>query len=165
MESGQGQRNIKSREGFSDATAKVSRLLFSVSFSILHNQELCADAVQNAIMKAWRNRRSLREASKFKSWIVKIVINESKHIAKQLKELPLEEDIPAAQFGHEVRIDVANAVQKLDEKYRIPIVLFYFEDMSVSEIATVLALPKGTVVSRLSRARDRLKKELKDYGI
>lgn len=54
---------------------------------------------------------------------------------------------------------------KLGEIYRVPIMLFYYEDMKVQEIADVLELPKGTVLSRLSRGRDILRKELRDYGV
>ena len=157
--------NIRTRQGFSDAVTENRGLLFSVSFSILHDQELCADAVQTALEKAWNKRGSLRDREKFKGWLVKIVMNESKTILKKPRPNPLPEDIPIEQFGHEVKMDVANAVFKLSEKYRIPVVLFYFEDMPISEIASMLELPKGTVVSRLSRAREHLRKELADYGV
>ncbi|MCE5234600.1 MAG: sigma-70 family RNA polymerase sigma factor [Clostridiaceae bacterium] len=165
MVSGEGVRDLHTRQGFSDAAAAMARLLFTVSFSILHDQELCADAVQNALLKAWRSRRSLRDPEKFNGWLVKIVMNESKTLLRRPATLPLREEIPAGQFGHEVKLDVANAVLGLDERYRIPIALFYFEDMPVSEIAALLDLPKGTVISRLSRAREKLRKELKDYDV
>jgi len=64
-----------------------------------------------------------------------------------------------------MRSDVSRAVLKLGEIYRVPIMLFYYEDMKVQEIADVLELPKGTVLSRLSRGRDILRKELRDYGV
>ncbi|MEG1559708.1 MAG: sigma-70 family RNA polymerase sigma factor [Clostridia bacterium] len=115
-------------------------------------------AVQNAIMKAWRKRGGLREPSKFKSWMIRIVINESKPIARRPKSLPLEEEIVADQFGYEVKIDVANAVMNLSEKYRLPIMMYYFEDMPVTEIAEALGLPKGTIVSQLSRAKQKYMK-------
>ena len=165
MANGEGVRDLNTRQGFSDAAAELARLLFTVSFSILHDQELCADAVQNALLKAWKSRRSLRDPGKFNGWLVKIVMNESKTLTRRPNTLPLCEEVPAAQFGHEVKMDVASAVFGLDERYRIPVALFYFEDMPVSEIAALLGLPKGTVVSRLSRAREQLRKELKDYDV
>ena len=64
-----------------------------------------------------------------------------------------------------MRSDVNRAVLRLGEIYRVPIMLFYYEDMKVQEIADVLELPKGTVLSRLSRGRDILRKELRDYGV
>ena len=64
-----------------------------------------------------------------------------------------------------MRSDVNRAVLKLGEIYRIPIMLFYYEDMKVQEIADILGLPRGTVLARLSRGRDILRKELKEYGV
>ena len=64
-----------------------------------------------------------------------------------------------------MRSDVNRAVLRLGEIYGVPIMLFYYEDMKVQEIADVLELPKGTVLSRLSRGRDILRKELRDYGV
>lgn len=157
--------NITTRQGFADAAADVSRLLFTVSFSMLHHQDRCADAVQNALLKAWEKRSSLREGSKFKGWIVKIVMNECRKILKDQPTYPLVDNIPAEQFGHDVRLDIANAVFRLAPKYRVPVAMFYFEDMPVSDIAVVLNVPKGTIVSQLSRAREQLRKELSDYEV
>ena len=53
----------------------------------------------------------------------------------------------------------------LPEKYRLPVILFYFEDMAVADIAKALDLSQGTVISHLHRGRARLREELKDYGI
>lgn len=64
-----------------------------------------------------------------------------------------------------MRSDVNRAVLRLGEIYGVPIMLFYYEDMKVQEIADVLELPKGTVLSQLSRGRDILRKELRDYGV
>ena len=50
-------------------------------------------------------------------------------------------------------------------KYRLPVLLFYFEDMAVTDIARALDMPEGTVISHLHRGRARLREELKDYGI
>lgn len=157
--------NITTVQGFTDATIDVSRLLFTVSFSMLHNQDRCADAVQNSLLRAWEKRNSLRESSKFKAWIIKILINECKKILKNESTSFLVDDIPAEQFGHDVKLDIANAVFKLNPKYRVPVAMFYYEDMPVNEIASVLDIPEGTITSQLLRARQQLRKELSDYEV
>ena len=54
-------------------------------------------------------------------------------------------------------------MHELPEKYRLPVMMFYFEDMAVADIAKAVDLPEGTVISRLHRGRARLREELKDY--
>ena len=62
------------------------------------------------------------------------------------------------------KIDVQYAVDHLPLKYRLPIILFYYDDMSVVDISEVLDKPRGTVISLIHRGREQLRKELKDYG-
>ena len=156
---------IQSREGFTAAVTQLKGLLFTVSYSILHDRERCADAVQNAILRAWRRRNTLRDSANCKAWLVRIAINDSKRLLRADESLPLSEDVPAASKDESVRIDVMNAVMRLDERYRVPVALYYFEDLSVNEIAKVLHKPKGTVVSLLSRARNLLREELNTYDV
>ena len=76
-------KDIISREGFAAAAMPLERLLLTVSYSILHSWDVAADAVQSALLRAWRNRRSIRNVDSFKPWLVKIVINESKNMARR----------------------------------------------------------------------------------
>lgn len=154
---------LSSERGFSEAVMLNERLLFSVSYSVLRNREQCSDAVQSAILKAWKRKGSLRDPAKFRSWLVKILLNECRSMKRRPEQLPLTEDLPYVQADRDTRLDVRRAVMALDEKHRVPIVLYYFEDMPVEQIAASLGIPKGTVLSRLARARDYLRKELKDY--
>ena len=160
----QEEMSILTQQGFSEAVSSLSTLLFSVSFSLLRDKEACADAAQNAILHAWQKRGSLRDPKKFKSWIVRITINECKTLLRGRSAVSLTEDIPYESKSDDVKIDVNNAVHALPVKYRLPIVLFYYEDMTISEIADALKLPEGTVMSQLKRAREKLRKELLDYG-
>lgn len=154
---------LTSERGFSEAVMKNERLLYSLSFSVLHDGSQCADAVQNAVLKAWKRIGTLRDPSKFKSWLVRILLNECRSMKRRPESLPLTEELPYPPTDHETKLDVQKAVMKLDEKQRVPVVLYYFEDMPVNEIAAALGIPKGTVLSRLARARETLRKELKEY--
>jgi RNA polymerase sigma-70 factor (ECF subfamily) len=74
-------------------------------------------------------------------------------------------DTHRAEFGwSEKELDVKEALDSLDEKYRAVVCLYYYEEYKTDEIAKILSLPKGTVVSRLDRARKRLRVLLADYG-
>lgn len=156
---------VQTEEGFAAEAGKLTGLLFTVSYSLLADRELCGDAVQNALLRAWEKRFTLREESNFKAWLIKIVMNESRNIRRRKGWAELPENLPNKECDTDMRSDVSRAVLKLGEIYRVPIMLFYYEDMKVQEIADVLELPKGTVLSRLSRGRDILRKELRDYGV
>ena len=163
MTQGPQQLDITTREGFAAAAAPLERLLLTVSYGVLHSWDLAADAVQNALLKGWRHRHKVKDAASFKAWLVKIVLNESKNMLRRGFTVELDEKIADRPQDRDLQLDVQQAVYRLPEKYRLPMLLFYFEDMAVADIATTLDLPEGTVISHLHRGRARLKEELKDY--
>ena len=154
--------DIRTADGFAAAVKSIERLLFAASYAILGNSDACADAVQSALMKAWQNRDSLKNAAGFKSWMVQIVSNESKNYLRRKPNLPLDDNIPTAEEDQN-HIDVKQAINALPESARLIVMLYYFERYSVKDICILLNLPEGTVHSRLSRAREQLRKELPDY--
>ena len=154
--------DIRTADGFAAAVKQIERLLFAASYAILGNSDACADAVQSTLMKAWQSRDSLKNAAGFKSWMVQIVSNESKNYLRRKPTLPLDDNIPTAEEDQN-HIDVKQAVNALPESARLIVMLYYFERYSVKDICILLNLPEGTVHSRLSRAREQLRKELPDY--
>ena len=153
------------REEFLQLTLEAESTLFHISFSILHDEQDCADAVQEGILKAYMQRNNLREIKYFKTWLVRIVINECYGILRRNRKLQrFEENIVEnkSYFGNYIKeeyLDLYQAISRLEKKEKICILLFYMEDYSVAEIADVLKIPVGTVKSRLNRGR----KKLKDY--
>ena len=137
--------------------------LFHVSLSILHNEQDCADAVQEAILKAYENRHKLKEIKYFKTWIVRIVINECYSILRKKKRFQVYDDTVQkdntylSNYIKEEYIDLYQAINRLGEKEKICVILYYLEDYSVAETADVLKIPIGTVKSRLNHARKELK--------
>ena len=165
MTQGPNNPDITTREGFGLACAPLERLLLAVSYGVLRSWDLAADAVQSALLKGWRYRHSVKDAQSFKPWLVKIAINESKNLIRRGFDLELKENVADAPKDRDLQVDVRQAVYALPEKYRLPVMLFYFEGMAVADIAKALDLPQGTVISQLHRGRERLREELKDYGI
>ena len=165
MTQGPNKPDITTREGFGLACAPLERLLLTVSYGVLHSWDLAADAVQSALLKGWRYRHSVKDPQSFKPWLVKIAVNESKNLIRRGLDLELKENVADAPKDGDLQVDVRQAVYALPEKYRLPVMLFYFEGMAVADIAKALDLPQGTVISQLHRGRERLREELKDYGI
>ena len=137
--------------------------LFHVSFPILHNEQDCADAVQEAILRAYENRHKLKEIKYFKTWMVRIVINECYSILRKKKRFQAyddavqNDDTYLSNYIKEEYIDLYHAIDLLGQKEKICVILYYLEDYAVAEIADVLKIPVGTVKSRLSHARKELK--------
>ena len=165
MTEGPNKHDVTTREGFAAAAAPLERLLLSVSYGVLHSWDLAADAVQSALLKGWRYRHSVKDPASFKPWLVRIAINESKNLLRRGFPVELDENTADEPVDREMRLDVRQAVYALPEKYRLPVILFYFEDMAVADIAKALDIPQGTVISHLHRGRARLREELKEYGI
>ncbi|SHH38407.1 RNA polymerase sigma factor [Sporanaerobacter acetigenes] len=142
--------------------------IYRVARGILKNEEDVKDAIQNTLMKAFQNIHTLEKDEYFKTWLIRILINECNEILRKNKRnISLDEnigDIGEKYTDDYENMDLVRAINSLDEELRILITLFYFEDISVRDISEILNISKGTVKSRLSRARLKLRKILgEDY--
>ena len=125
------------------------------------------DAVQEALVKAWRNWAALRDIGAFRPWFKRIVINCCNDRLKgrhRVVDLEAASDLPArdafaAMFA---RDQVGRAVGRLGRDQRVVVALRYWEDMTLEQIADTLVLPLGTVKSRLHYALRALRAELGD---
>lgn len=136
----------------------LTATLYRVSCSLLHSQADREDAVQAAIEKAWRKAKSLREESKLKPWLTRILINECYTIGrKRFREIPTQTLPEAAIPDNQEADDLREALMALPQIVRLPIVLHYMEGFTIVQIAAMLRCPKGTVLSRMDRGRKQLK--------
>ena len=150
------------KEQFTTEVLKAEKSLYHISKSILGNDEDWADAMQNAILYAFEKIHTLRNEKYFKTWLIRILINECYHLINSKKEqIPYEEyfeaQILAEQEDHS---EVFEAVMELDANYRIPLILFYVEGFSIKEICQILNLSQSTAKTRLCRSRKLLKEKL-----
>ena len=131
---------------------------YRVSRSILKNDSDIEDALQEAAIKAYKNIIKLKDADLFKSWFIRIVINESYNVLKRKTHLPLDTLTNCTSTPNEIcnDMDIKNAILNLDDDLRLVTVLYYYEDLSIKSISKLLNIPEGTVKSRLSRARNKL---------
>lgn len=154
------------KEQFSEKVLELEAVLFHVSYGILQNLQDCEDVVQEAVLKAYANKDKLKNPDFFKTWLVRILMNECySFLRKRTREIPLNEEILedteyVEDFIKEEYLDLYECMKQLEEKDRICVQLFYMEGYSLKEIARVFRIPEGTVKSRLSRARVRLRESL-----
>lgn len=146
---------------FSENIDKYKEQLYVIAYAILKNEADTEDAVCNAILKGYEHLEELKNPKSFKSWMITITKNEALHIKRKRLNLPgdekVEEMLKPVQDNYDELWDV---IQNLKEEYRLVIVLFYYNHLSLREISKVLDIPMGTVKSRLNRGRELLKNEL-----
>lgn len=154
------------RDEFAQKVLELEDVLFHISYGILQNEADCEDAVQEAILKAYAGKEKLNKPQYFKTWLVRIVLNECySFLRKRRRELPLNEALTettkmADIYIKEEYLELYESLKQLTEKDRICVQLRYLEGYSVKEIAQIFRIPEGTVKSRLNRARKQLKSNL-----
>ena len=132
-------------------------MLLRIAFLYLKSQADAEDVTQEILIKYWqKNPKFVNEAAR-KTWLYKAVVNRCKDQLKSFwrsKEFPLREDLSYLQ---EEESTLMECLLKLDQKYRIPLHLHYYEGYSLKEIAEILHLRPTTVGSRLHRGKEKLK--------
>ena len=158
------------KKGDKPAFDEVIRLcvpdLFRIAMSILKNKDDADDAVCETVVKAYENIHKLKNIKFFKTWIIRILINQANAAYSARKKVIYLDDItyePHYEDAYDLGNDELNAaVASLDLELRTAITLYYFQDMRIKEIASVLQIPQGTVKWRLSKAKSILKETLSE---
>ena len=134
--------------------------LFRVSVSILRSREDAEDAVAEAVLRAWEKRDTLREERYFETWLIRICINTSRGMLRDRMRHPtteLTESIPAPEREDS---GVWDALTRIEEKYRLPLVMQAALGMRVKEIAQALRITEGMARRRIAQAKKLARKEL-----
>jgi len=149
---------------FAQLVREQGRAMFRAARSIADCDADAEDAVGEAICRAWRSYDTLRDPAAGRAWLLRIVVNCAYELyRREVKVVPMEallQEPPAPQRDLDLAYDLWSAVQRLPIERRTAVVLFYYEDMSIEEIARTLDVPVGTVKSRLSRGREQLRQLL-----
>jgi RNA polymerase sigma-70 factor, ECF subfamily len=156
-------------ECFVNEIGKYKQNLFRMAKSILHNDADAEDAVGETIYKAYRKLGSIRSLNSFRPWIMKILVNECYATAKRQSRVEyldkMENVADRVQDSTQTSFqELWSVVYQLEQEFSTVVILFYYEDLSIKEIARVLGLVEGTVKSRLARARQKLKYLLESEG-
>jgi RNA polymerase sigma factor (sigma-70 family) len=169
----------RARRGDTRAYAQLidmhQRAVFRAAYLITGNEADAADAVQEAFVRAFRALGRFRRGAPFRPWVTRIAANEARdrrdaqlrfgRIAyRAAGELPAGAPAPSPEselLSRETLADVVAALDRLSERDRMVIAYRYFLELSESEMAVALDCPRGTVKSRLSRALENLRGELR----
>lgn len=139
--------------------------LYAVAFNVCKNQMDAEDVVQDAFIQYYTSKKEFEDKQHIRAWLIRIVINKAKNINRTFwrkNKCSLEDYMGTLTFEDEESETIFEEVMNLPDKYRIVIHLFYYEDYSIREIASILKLSESNVKVRLSRGRSLLKEKLKE---
>ena len=162
---------------------KYHNAVFNIVYRMVHNKQEAEDLTQETFIKAYNSINYFNEGYAFSTWLFKIATNHCIDFFRKRKLKTYSMDEPVQYKEDEIKHEYASsdpnvehrmidnektrilheAIQKLPEKYRMAIILRHHEEKSYEEIARILNLPLGTVKARIFRAREMLKKNLKDH--
>lgn len=150
------------KDAFTELMQLYMKDMYRTAIAILMNEEDAADALQDTILACWEKLYTLRKAEYFKTWLTRILINRCYDI---IRKNPICENIEL--YEEPSRCDTYNlelkeAYASIEERYRLPMELYYSQGFRIREIAEILSLPQNTVKTRLSRGRRQLEKYYRD---
>ncbi|NUU64181.1 RNA polymerase sigma factor [Paenibacillus agri] len=157
--------NTGEEEAFMQMVLGQQRLLYGIAYSYLRSEADALEVLQEATCRAWTKRRSLKDPARFTPWLIRIVINccndELKRRKRVLTVKPAEPDNNMMEMRSDLRLDMEQALDGMKPKYRQVLVLKYYRDMTVAEIAEILDRPVGTVKTWLNKGLKHLRGKMK----
>jgi RNA polymerase sigma-70 factor, ECF subfamily len=164
------------RQGDPDAFAALYqrhvRRVYRTALHLVREPGLAEDITQEAFMTAFAEIANLKSPGALRTWLYRIVVTRATRLLRreggERRPLSLEllpescddHDPAAATVAHDEATELRAAIAALDDDHRLPVLLHYYSDLGIGEIAAVLAIPAGTVKSRLFTARRRLAERL-----
>lgn len=154
------------KETFTRLVLGQQRRMYRIALSYTASSADAEDAMQEALLRAWSRRDTLRDQSLFGTWLIRILINECKTLLRRRRRQPVVGELPriAADPPDEQAAQLRAALFALPEKYRVPLTLNLLEGYTLQETAVLLALPLGTVKTRVARAKKKLEQEVSEHA-
>lgn len=157
------------KEAFTQAILLIKNDLYKIAKVRTSNEDDIQDIIQETMMDAYKYIKKLKETSKFKSWIIKILIN---NCNKYYKKYYVQENYDLEFYKESIKynndqqliedtLDFYEMIKQLKYEERIIIVLYYGEKYTTKEISNILSVNENTIKTRLSRAKEKIKNTYK----
>ncbi|WP_240644565.1 sigma-70 family RNA polymerase sigma factor [Paenibacillus paeoniae] len=141
--------------------------LYRMAYVYVQNENDAVDIYQQTIIRAFEGLPKLHDPTYFSTWITRILINCSKTYLSKQKNVELVEPVhienlrSMSHSNIEEHLDLWQALQLLDEKYKTVLLLRFYQDYSVNQIADIIQCPEGTVKTHIRRGLHMLRQQLK----
>ena len=159
-------QNKMTKETLGQLIIDSEETMYHIAKSLLYNDADCADAIQEAIVKAFAKLHTLKDDSYAKTWLIRIVMNECYAIMRKEKKIISLQDYQMNEQETESKdySDLYEAIFHLPEQIKLCVTLYYMEGYSVKEVAALLDTTESAVKNRLAKARGKLKEALAAAG-
>lgn len=140
--------------------------IFRVAYGYLRSRADADDVTQDVLLQLYKTDTAFESDEHIKRWLIRVTVNKCKNIFRsqwyRAEDIAVyENSLPFEAPEHRELFD---AVMALDRRYRVPVLLYYYEGYSQREIAQLLGIPEETVRTRLFRARGKLKIKLTEVA-
>lgn len=149
-------------ETFESLIVTVKTKMYKTAIAILKNDEDACDAIQEALLSAYKSFDKLENKKYFSTWIIRILLNKCYDLINTKRKVTyLNQKMEVSETDryydfYSVESNVEKVLNLIDSDLKVIAVLYYYDEFSVKEISELLSIPEGTVKSRLSRAREKL---------
>ena len=160
-------------QAFVELIEENKQTMYKVAVGILRNDSDAADAIQESILTCYERMTELKKPQYFKTWLLRILINNCNQMLREQKKVVGiedyygaedakgkngEEKIAAPPEAETTNEDFLELLDQMEQQYRVVLILYYVEEMSIREISQILQMNENTVKTRLSRGRGVYKK-------
>lgn len=153
-------------DAFEKLIDRYEGYLYKMAFLYVKNEQDAMDIYQETVLKAYLNITKLKDRKAFKTWITKILVNNVYTKNNQAKKIQVNHiKLDTKEFNHidiEEKIDLYDAIDILEEKYRTPIILQYFYDLTTKQISEITNFNENTIKTNIRRGKKKIYEILKE---
>ena len=151
-----------SKAAYGELIAQYQVYLYKTAFLYVKNEADSLDAVQECVTRGLLGIEKLKEPKYFKTWITRILLNCIWQDQKRMQTVSLDEyrEKGVENYLIEEKVDLYDAIDSLKEQYKTVVILFYFQELKIKEIAQIMDIPEGSVKVYLYRAKKQMRRWL-----
>ena len=157
------------KRAFSELIIAIEKELYLIAKTKLENDDDIGDAIQETIYKSYKNIKKLRDNSIFKTWIIKILMNECNNIIKKkskysisYEEKEMEKYLVANDKSDNIEFE--DLIKDLDNEEKIILTLYYCSKYTIKEISKISKINENTIKSKMARAKNKIRKQFEREG-
>ncbi|MBU8879002.1 sigma-70 family RNA polymerase sigma factor [Bacillus sp. FJAT-29790] len=152
---------------FQELMAEEKVKLYKMAYVYMKNEHDALEVFQETVYKAFISIKNLKDERYFSTWLTRILINTAVDLLNRKKRIvPMEREVLESKMNSnlssETDLDLLQAVMELEEKYKVVLILRFYKDFTVKQIAEILNWPEGTVKTNIHRGVNLLKEKLKE---
>ncbi len=157
---------MEDHAGIAQLVEMYASMIYRIAYTRMQNDADAEDITQEVLLKYLKAGKTFRDEEHRKMWLIRVTVNtiKSSLTSAWRRHTVALDDVTEPSYQQPDLPVLKEKVEKLPERYRLPMYLYYYEELSVKEIAHVIKSTEGTVKSLLSRGRKMLRDELKEDG-